>query len=207
MKAPAVVILAFAIGAGPACRSTADQVIRIDLPGVSAFVAGSFDEVVVTDFREDLPLPDFRAGRELREYLAAEIERAFRGTVTRLDAPEEALSGGRKRVLVLAGSIRMATDVRKALDMKNVPLDGPFKPPGRGLVELCHWTMTVDLSVLSAADGATLYHRRFEEERDYIDLEKPAEFAFSELSARLRGRLLPVLLGSSTLETRTLLVR
>jgi hypothetical protein len=61
--------------------------------------------------------------------------------------------------------------------------------------------------VLSAADGATLYQRRFEEDRDYIDLEKPAEFAFSELSARVRARLLPVLLGSSTLETRTLLVR
>jgi hypothetical protein len=67
--------------------------------------------------------------------------------------------------------------------------------------------MTIDLSVLSAVDGATLYHRIFEEERDYTDLEKPDEFAFSELSARVRGRLLPVLLGASTLETRTLLVR
>jgi hypothetical protein len=66
--------------------------------------------------------------------------------------------------------------------------------------------MTVELSVLSAVDGATLYHRRFEEQRDYIDLDKPAEFAFSELSARLRARFLPVLLGSSTLETRTLLL-
>jgi hypothetical protein len=207
MKAAAAAILAFAVGAGPACRSTADIVIRVDLPGVSPFAAGSFDEVVVTDFREDLPLPDFRAGRELRDYLAAEIERAFRGTVTRLDAPGEVLSAGRPRVLVLAGSIRMTTEVRKALDTKSVPSDGPFKPPGRGLVEVCHWTMTVDLSVLSAADGTTVYHRRFEEERDYIDLEKPAEFAFSELSARVRARLLPVLLGSPTPETRTLLVR
>ena len=207
MKAAAAAILAFAVGAGPACRSTADIVIRVDLPGVSPFAAGSFDEVVVTDFREDLPLPDFRAGRELREYLAAEIERAFRGTVTRLDAPDQALSAGRPRVLVLAGSIRMTTAVRKALDTKSVPWDGPFKPPGRGLVEVCHWTMTVDLSVLSAADATMVYRRRFEEERDYIDLEKPAEFAFSELSARVRDRLLPVLLGSPTLETRTLLVR
>ena len=207
MKTTAAAVLALALAAGPACRSAADIVIRVDLPGLSPFAPGSFDEVVVTDFREDPPLPDFRAGRELREYLAVEIGRAFRGAVTRLDAPEEALSGGRERSLVLAGSIRMATEVRKALDTKNVPSDGPFKPPGRGLIEVRRWTMTVDLSVLSAADGATLYHRRFEEERDYGDLDKPAEFAFSELSARVRARLLPVLLGSSTPETRTLIVR
>jgi len=207
VKAPAAVVLAFALAAVPACRPTADLVVRVDLPGVSPFAPGSFDEVVVADFREDPPLPDFRAGRELRDYLAAEIDLAFRGAVTRVGTPEEALSAGRPRVLVLAGSVSMATEVRKALDTKRVPVDGPFKPPGRGLVEARRWTMTVELSVLSAADGATLYRRRFDEERDYSELEKPAEFAFSELSARVRAQLLPVLLGSSTHETRTLLVR
>lgn len=207
MKTPAAAILALALAAGAACRSAADIVIRVDLPGVSPFAPGSFDEIVVTDFREDPPLPDFGAGRELREYLAGEIGRSFRGTVSRIDTPEAALSGGRERALVLAGTIRMTTEVRKALDMKNVPADGPFKRPGRGLVEFRHWSMQVDLSVLSSRDGSTLYQRRFEEERDYIDLEKPAEFAFSELSARVRAGLLPALLGSTTLETRTLLVR
>jgi hypothetical protein len=207
VKAIPAAIVAFALAAGAVCRSTGDLVIQVDLPGVSPFAPGSFDQVVVTDFRDEAPLPDFRAGRELREYLAAEIDQAFPGPVTRLGTSEEAVSAGRERVLILAGSIRMATEVRKALDIKNPPLDGPFKPPGRGLVEACRWTMTVELSVLSAVDGATLYHRRFEEQRDYIDLDKPAEFAFSELSARLRARFLPVLLGSSTLETRTLLLR
>jgi hypothetical protein len=135
MKARAAVVLVIALAAGPACRSTADLLVRVDLPGVSPLAPGSFDEVVVADFREESPRPDFRAGRELREYLAAEIDLAFRGTITRIDTSEEALSGSRARVLVLAGSIRMTTEVRKALDMKNStrrPVQARRPRPRRG---------------------------------------------------------------------------
>lgn len=175
------------------------------MPGVAAVAVGSFDEIVVTDFREVSPLPDLAVGRELRDYLAAEIGRAFGGAVTKLGSQEEALSRG--RVVVLTGTAALTTEVRKALDNKRVPLDGPFKTAGRGLVEQRRWTMTVDLAVLSAADGTTLFKRVFKEGRDYIDLEKPADFAFSELSDRVRARLLPLLLGAPTREARTLLGR
>lgn len=207
MKAPAALVLAAALSAVSACRSAAPVEVRIEMPGVSAVPAGSFDEIVVTDFREASPLPDLAAGRELREYLAAEIGRAFAGAVIKLGSPEEALSRGRDRVLVLTGSVALTTEVRKALNKEKVPLDGPFKTAGRGLVEQRRWTMAVDLSVLTAADGTTLFRRVFREERDYSDVEKPADFAFSELSDRVRARLLPLLLGAMTRESRTLLGR
>lgn len=207
MKAPAALVLAAALSAVSACRSAAPVEVRIEMPGVSAVPAGSFDEIVVTDFREASPLPGLAAGRELRDYLAAEIGRAFAGTVIKLSSPEEAPSRGRERVLVLTGSVALTTEVRKALNKEKVPLDGPFKTSGRGLIEQRRWTMTVDLTVLAAADGTMLFRRVFREERDYIDVEKPADFAFSELSDRLRARLIPLLLGATTRESRTLLGR
>ena len=53
----------------------------------------------------------------------------------------------------------------------------------------------------------TIYEKSFREDRDYIDLEKPAEFSFSDTSAAFRDRLFPALLGTSEIEKRTLLRR
>lgn len=207
MKAPAVLGLALVWSALAACRSVSPVEVRIEIAGVAVLPAGSFDEIVVTDFRDTAPLPGLPLGRDLRDYLAAEIGRAFRGRVTRSDSAAEALARPRDRVVVLVGSVSLAGEVRKALDKSRVPLDGPFKTARRGLVEQRRWTMTVDLAVRSAADGTTLFQRVFQDARDYIDLEKPADFAFSELSDRLRARLLPLLLGTPTRESRTLLGR
>jgi hypothetical protein len=204
---PAVFALAVALAAGPACRSAQSVDVRIDMPGVSPFPAGSFGTVSVTDFREDEPVEGFAAGRSLRDYLAEEIDRAFEGPVTRTESASEALAAGAKHCLVVTGSVRLATEVRKALDSKRPPVEGPFRSAERGLIEVRRWTMTTDIFILDGTDGTTLLSRAYREERDYTDLEKPAEFAFSELSARVRARLLPVLLGTATIEKRTLIVR
>ena len=74
----------------------------------------------------------------------------------------------------------------KALEKKNLPVDGPFNLDRRGLIEQRRWTLSLDLSVVSAATGETLYKKTFREERDYIDPDKPAEFAFAELADRIR---------------------
>ena len=208
MKAAAVVaVLAAALAAGPACRTAGPVEVRVSIPGVTALPAGSFGEVVVTEFRETSPPVDLAVGRELRDVLAEAIDRVFDGPVRRLATPQEARTFGGERTIVLAGEVALTTEVRKALNRQNVPVDSPFKTEGRSLIEVRRWTMTLGLSVLSAANGATLFHREFREERDYTDLEKPADFAFSELSDRIRAQLLPLLIGSPTLEARTLLGR
>lgn len=203
MTARVVLVLAAALAAGPACRALAPVPISLDMPGVSRVASGAFDEIVISSFRDDAPLADFQAGRELQAFLAAEFRRVFKGPVTMAaNAP-----AGHDRAILIAGSVRLASQVRKALQNTNVPVDGPFKTAGRGLIEQCHWTLTMDVSAVFAATGETLFHRAFEEARDYIDLEKPAEFAFSELAARVRAKLFSALLGTSTIESRTLLQR
>lgn len=206
MRPAAVLALALALAAGPACRPASSLDIRVELPGVSPFAPGSFDAVVVTDFREASAVEGFSAARSLPDYLAEEIDLAFRGRVLRADSAAAA-AAATARALVLTGSARMSTEVRKALGGEASPAEGPWKAGERRLIEVRRWTLEASVSILSAADAETLWRKDFREERDYPDLEKPADFAFSDLAARVRARLLPVLLGTTTLETRTLIVR
>jgi hypothetical protein len=214
MRGPAVLVLAAALVGAAACGG-APMEISLELPGVTALPPGAYAEIVVTDLAEPSPDPGFAAGPELAAYLAAELGRVFPGRVSRAAAPAAAASGrpspdvwreagaDRDRAVFLTGTVTLAGQVRKAVD-KDAPSDGPFK---RTLVERKQWTMTVDLVFVSAATGEIVHRAELREERQYLELDKTAEFAFSDLSQRVRDRLLPALLGTSTLEKRTLLRR
>lgn len=212
-------IIAAGLLATAACFSLAPVPVKMEMPGVPALPPGLFNEIIVTDFRSEATPPDFAVGRELQGYLAAELGRSFKGTVSRLDlsrngqavaddpASWKLAAAGRVHAVFLTGSAGLVGQTRKALEKKKIPVDGPFDIGRRGLIEQRRWTLSADVSIVSAATGETLYRTTFREERDYIDLEKPAEFAFNELVARIRSRLFPVLFGAPTAEERTLLRR
>lgn len=219
MRGTAIFALAIILAAAAACLPTSPVPVKVEMPGVSAFPPGLFSEIIVTVFRDDAPSPDFALGRELRDYLAAELGRSFKGTVSRMDLSRDGKAAaddpafwkqavaGRERAVFLAGSAGLVGQTRKALEKKSLPVDGPFNVDRRGLIEQRRWTLSVDLSVVSAATGEALYKKTFREERDYVDLDKPAEFAFAELADRIRARLFPALFGAPTIEARTLLRR
>jgi len=200
VKAAAALAVAAALAPATACGGAPVE-ISLELPGVAALPAGAYGEIVVTDLAEPSPVPGFAAGTELAAYLAAELGRAFPGRVSRAAGPAAALAGQPPGAVVLTGTVTLAGQVRKAVD-KDAPADGPFK---RTLVEKKRWTMTVDLVFWSAATGEAVHRTSLSEEREYAELDKPAEFAFSDLSQRIRDRLLPALLGTTTVERRTLL--
>jgi len=225
MRPPVFLALVFlSLSLAAACRlplasKTLVIGVKEEKPGVSVFPPGLFSEIIVTDFRDEAPSPDFALGRELQGYLVAELDRSFKGTVSRMDLSRDGktaaddpafwkqAAAGRERAVFLTGSARLVGQTRKALKKKNLPVDGPFNVDRRGLIEQRHWTLSVDLSVVSAATGEAIYKMTFREEREYIDLDKPAEFAFAELADRFRARLFPVLFGVPTIEARTLLQR
>ena len=216
MRTRVLVLLAALSAAAGACQTPDPVLVRVDVPGVSPFPAGSFDEVVVTDFRDETPLPDLDAGLEMQATLAAELRRAFTGTVSLHARPAAGAAGpsfwreaaaGRGRAVFLTGSVRLSTQIRKAVVGRRIPVDGPFNLAGHALVERRRWTLTVDVAVISGESGEPLYTKSFREDRDYIDLEKPADFAFSDLSAGFRNRLFSALLGTPTVEERSLLRR
>jgi hypothetical protein len=215
MRARAL-LLAALVAAGAACGGAAPLPVRVAIPGLSPFPAGSFAEIVVTDFRNETPLADLDAGLELQTYLATELHSAFGGTVSLRRLPDGAetppafwreAAAGRGRTVILTGTVRLSSQVRKAVVHKRVPVDGPFKVAGRALIEQLRWTLLVNVVVISGETGETLFSRTFREDRDYIELDKPADFAFNDCSAGFRARLFPVLLGAPTVEERTLLRR
>jgi hypothetical protein len=216
MRIRAALLIAAAVAAGAACRGLDPVVVHVDMPGVSPFPPDAFAEIVVTDFRNAASPADFDAGHALQMFLVDELRRAFPGRVLAGAGPETAgpppsfwkdAAAGRERVVFLAGSVRLSSDVRKALKGRTVPLDGPFEAIKHGLIEKLHWSFVVDLSVVSGESGETIYERSFREDRDYIDLEKSPEFAFSDMSAAFRDRLFPALLASPEIEKRILLRR
>jgi hypothetical protein len=216
MRARTLVIIAAGLAAGAACRSLEPVLVHVDMPGVSPFPPGAFAEVVVMEFRNEAPLADLDVGRELQAYLAEGLRRAFRGTVSLQPRPEtdapapsfwKAAAGGRERLVFLAGSVRLTSEVRKALKGEKIPIDAPFDAAKHSLIEQLRWTLVVDLAVISGDSGESLFARVFREDRDYIDLEKPADFAFSDTSAVFRERLFQAFLGAPTIEKRSLLRR
>lgn len=211
-----VLLLAALLTAGAACRAAAPVLVRVEMPGVSPFPSGSFAEIIVTDFLNETPLADLDVGLELQAYLATELGRAFGGPVSLRPRPAGAeipaavwreTAAGRDRAVILTGTVRLGGQVRKAIGDKNVPLDSPFNLAGRVLIAQLRWTLVVDVVVISGESGQTLHRRTFREDRDYAELDKPADFAFSDCLAGFRGRLFPFLLGSPTVEERTLLRR
>lgn len=211
MKPRVFIIVAILLAAG-ACSSLSPVPVKLEIPGVPVLPPGLFSEIIVTDFRPEATPPDFAVGRELQGYLAEELGRSFKGTVSRLDLSRDPASWERAaaahvHAVFLSGSAGFVGQTRKALEKKKIPVDGPFNIDRRGLIEQRRWTLSVDVSIVSAATGETLYQATFREERDYVDLEKPADFAFSELAARIRARLFLVLFGTPTTEERTLLRR
>jgi hypothetical protein len=219
MRTPAVVVLAAILAVEAACLPEPSLPLKVDLPGVSAFPAGLFREIVVANFRDDAPSPEFGLGRELQAYLAAEVERSFDGLVSLVTVSWEGrpsledpafwkqTAAGRNRAVILTGAARLVGQIRKALQKKAVPVDGPFKVDSRSFIEYRHYAFSVDLAVFSAETGEPLFRKVYLEEKDYSDLEKPYEFAFSELADRFRARLFPVFLGTPTSEERILLRR
>jgi hypothetical protein len=211
---------ALAVGlAGAGCRSTDPLDVYVSLPGVSPFAPGTFRAIIIASFRDEAPLPDFEAGSALEEALEVGLKSGTKGQVERVTRAKVPAVAGRDEAPVwkalgaaeepgtiyLAGSIRMSGDIRKAID-RNVIAEGPFDLVGRLLAKR-RWRLTVEVYVISAATGEALHHQTWSEYEDYNELDKAAEFAFSELSARVLDQLKAILFASPAIEVRTLLRR
>ncbi len=216
-RAGLAAVIVFAAAA--ACRSTAPLDVHTSLPGVSSFPPGTFTTIIVTRFRDDAPPPDFAPGPALEDVLANGLRRELKHTGGLVDrrrdeararptdpAAWKAAGEGRPSgAAFLAGAVRLSAKTLKAIDKKALA-DGPFDL-ARRLIAKRRWTLEAEISVVSAATGETLYHETFRESQDYGELDKAAEFAFSELADRILGRFSQALLGRPTIEVRTLLRR
>lgn len=201
------------------CSSSGPLDVRVSMPGVTPLAAGTVSTVIITPFRDRAPFAEFQPGPALEEELAKGLGRELKlkdkaGRVERAEGmaaaePADAAAwrtAGASQgpgTVYLAGTIRMSSDVRKALDKKALA-DGPFNLVTKLLAKK-RWRLEAEIYVISAATGETLHRETCDEFQDYGELDKPAEFAFSELSERVIQDLYRVLCATPTTETRTLL--
>jgi hypothetical protein len=211
-------IAAIALAAG-GCAPNGPLDVHVSVPGVSPLQPAAFQTILVAGFADKAPVEDFQAGEALEAVLQADllsgpnrhagrVERVRVAAVAGRDGPEAWKAAGASEkpgTVYLAGSVRMSSDIRKAIDRNAVP-DGPFDLVARLLAKR-HWRLAVEYYIISAATGEVLRHNTLSEYQDYDELDKPAEFAFSELSARVLDKLKEVLFASPTIEVRTLLRR
>jgi hypothetical protein len=205
--------------AGGGCGSTGPVDVLLSVPGVSPFKAAAFKTVLIARFKDEAPIEGIQTGPALEEALEAGLLAGPKGRLERvarvdvppvagLDGPEAWRAAGAAEApgtVYLAGSVKMSSDIRKALD-RNALADGPFDLAAR-LLSKRRWRFAVDLYVISAATGETLHHQSWSEYQDYDELDKTAEFAFSDLSARVMDKIKEALFASPTIEVRTLLRR
>jgi hypothetical protein len=217
LRAVGLGLAAAVVLAAVGCGSSGPLDVYLSLPGVSPFAAGSLQTILIAAFEDEAPVEDFRAGEALEAALEADlltgpnrgagrVARARVDAVAGRDGAEVWKAAGAAETpgtVYLAGSVRMSSDIRKAID-RNTIGDGPFDLVARLLAKR-RWRLAVDYYVISAATGETLHHTVLSEYQDYNELDKPAEFAFSELSARVLDKLKEVLFASPTNEVRTLL--
>jgi len=212
-------VLLAAVGAAAACTAMGTVDVRMSMPGVSPFAPGTFSKIIIANFRDEAASDDFAPAPALEEVLERTLGRALKergGRVVR--ARVEAVAGRDEPAVwkaagaaedpgtvYLAGSVRLSGEILKALD-KSLPQDGPFDLVRR-LIAKRRWRLDVELYVVSAATGETLDHQSFSEFQDYGELDKEAEFGFNELSDRVMGRISQALLGTPTIEVRSLLRR
>lgn len=153
---------------------------------------GRFAEIVVLDFQDKAPWPDYLTGMEAAGYFVLELASVFKGRISRWTEGDGDVAG-RDRAVVLKGSAALTRQMRKALRRRGPPIDGPFRIAGGDLLEQSVYTLA--LSVTVAAAGEVLLEREFKETRVYEDLEKPPDFALYELLDRVKAELFPALFG------------
>lgn len=180
-------------GEARAARHDQAQPLVEDAAEPPPFSPGRFAEIFVADFTDEDPAPDIFLGEEIAAYLTWEIRSRFKGKVSRwaADGPLEDLPDA----ALLTGSARLSRQVRKALQRTDVPVDGPFRRTGRGLLEQIEYKLTITFLATAAATGDVIMTKEFERSQVYENIGKPPEVALYELLDLVKADLFPALFG------------
>ncbi|MDH4196462.1 MAG: hypothetical protein OEW05_03540 [Candidatus Aminicenantes bacterium] len=220
MKTRFLILAALAWSAAGCAAVDPYRSVRIELPGVTPFNIAHYREILVVPFKEEAPPPaGFALAKEATAYLAEDLERDFKGRVLTLEptaagppAPEDEAAWKEKgaahpQALFLTGTVRLSSEVRKAINENDRDVEGPFKQTGSGLSERRLYTLNLSLGLIDAATGRAVYRQDYKETKTYVATKQPAEFAFFELAQRAKLKFFRTILGTERFQERYLLIR
>jgi hypothetical protein len=213
-------LLVAAVLAAAACGpDLASRKVRLEAPSRPEVDLAAVPEIVLAGFWLEKEVKDFDLNRDLAAYLKEELKRSFKGRVSEkavawtgadmLGSPEAwAKAGlGPAGALVLSGKAEFTGESRKALlDAEARTLDGPFEP-GNPWSEKKNYSLKLEVVLLKAGTGETVFRKEFKETLTYDNKKQPAAYAFYDLLDRARPRLARALFGSDRALDRYLLTK
>ena len=199
------------------CASNDYWKLRIEVPGKTSFILDQYSEVVITNFLIKEETKDFDLNHEIVDYFSFEIGQNFNGKVSMEEITFEEdpfkneafwknLLPTRKDALLFTGGAQYIEEIRKAiLQEKTERFEDPFISKKRGLAERRFYTLNIDLYIIDAKTGKTLYTRNFKESKGYQNPKQTAPFAFFDLIQRVKAKFFRNILGEASIQERYLI--
>lgn len=211
------IILIFTILFYFSCASNDYLKLRIEVPGKTSFDLDQYKEVVVTNFLIKKETKDFNLNHEIVDYFSFEIGQNFNGKVSKEEITFEEepfeneafwrnLLPAQEDAVLFTGGAEYTEEIRKAiLQEKRDRYEDPFISKKRGLAERRFYTLNIDLYIIDAKTGKTLYTRNFKESKGYQNPKQTAAFAFFDLIQRVKAKFFRNILGEASIQERYLI--
>lgn len=196
------------------CSSDQYWKLKLEIPSEAPLDLGQYEEIIITNFLIQKETADINLSQELVDYFNFEIGQEFNGkiTVKNISIEDENIftkdsywkdsAKKAEKTLFLTGSAQYTEEIRKAiLDTKRTKHEGPFDAE-RKLAERKFYTLNLDLYLIDAETGKTIYSREFKETQGYQNPNQTAYFAFFDLIQRAKDKLLRSVTGGEKIQER-----
>jgi hypothetical protein len=212
------IILILTILFSISCASDKYLKLRMEVPYKTMFDLDKFSEVIVTNFLIKEETEDLDLNKELVDYFSFEIGQNFKGEISseiitfdeeepfKNEAFWKNLLSDQREVILFTGGAQYTEEIRKAiLEKKKSRFEDPFTSQKRSLAERRFYTLNLDLYIIDAKTGKTLYTRTFKETKGYENPKQTASFAFFELIQRVKKKFFRNVLGEASIQERYLI--
>ena len=199
------------------CAGESARRVRLEIPARSTFRPDEFRELIITRFLIDGAPEGFDLDQEIVAFFLPEFERKLGLPVTapsvRLENEEfirrpsfwTALVPGSPGRLYIAGKAGLTREVRKSI-RGEVPGEDPFSPQ-RKIVERTFFSLSLHFFLIRGDDGELLLDRDFKETKIYVDPKQRTDFAFHDLSMRIKDKFFRLILSEAGIQERYLLLK
>jgi len=211
------IVLLFTVLFSFSCASNNYWKLKIEIPSKSSIDLGQYNEVVITNFLIKEETKDFDLNLEIVDYFSFEIGQNFNGKVSTEEITFEEepfeneafwknLLPARKDAILFTGGAQYTEEIRKAiLQEKRERFEDPFISKKRGLAERRFYTLNIDIYIIDAKTGKTLYKRNFKESKGYQNPKQTAAFAFFDLIQIVKAKFFRNILGEASIQERYLI--
>jgi len=201
------------------CMTSEYWKIKIEIPRRTEIDIEAFDSVIITPFLVEKEVEDFDLKKEIGAYFEGTFKRKTEIAVITRDIPVENEAQFESTVfwktqdtdgentLFLTGSAQYTSETRKAL-LKRAKkrYEDPF-PTEATLEQRKFYTLNVNLFLIDAQSGKTVYKREFKETKNYNNPNQTSYFAFFDLIQQIQEKLLRSVLGLEQVQERYLVIR